>query len=246
MKRNFGPKLIAAAAVLMLLFALPAAAYAANSSVTYNGYAGSYFGFAPDSGTTGLFPDLQGLMPGGTYTQTITVSNTYNQQVNLYLRGEPISGGELDLLNQLTFEVKLDGVTIQQAGTPAAAAWPENGATTNSTAKFIYLGTFTTNASKTLTVLMTVPASLGNDYQNAQGKVKWVFQADVYVPYNPPGNPTPIPTIPLNPGITIETGGNTIPLSPGTGDNTNFLLWGAGAVVLAVGLAVLIYKRRKA
>jgi|GEM_PF-4271349 len=251
MKRNISLKLIGAAAMsLLLLFAFAATASAA-SSAAYNGsYAGSLFGFYPNDGSsgTGLFPDLQNLMPGGSYSQTVTVTNSSYEQANLYLRGEPDSATvPADLLSKVTFKVTDEtGKVIVPEGTPMAAAWPSGGTGTN-TGTYAYLGTFTNGTTRTLTVTLSVPAALGNAYQNAKGVVKWVFQADVYEPYNPPSSPTPTSTIPLGPGITIETGtGTKIPLSPGTGDDTNYLLWGAGCVALAVVLAVLIHKRRKA
>lgn len=247
MKRNFYPKLIAAAAALLLLFALPAAAYAADASVKY---VGSYFGFAPDDGSTGgnglFLENFQNMMPGGTYTQTVTISNTSGNQINVYLRGDPGTESVAGLLKLVTFSIADQNGTLV-ADTQTAKSWPDNGYTTNSTEKYLSLGTFYSGDTRTLTVTLNVPASMGNEYQDAKGTVKWVFQADVYEPYNPPVNtPTPTTTIPLNPGITITTGGGTqIPLSPGTGDTTNFLLWGAGAVVLAAGLVALIVVRRR-
>ena len=93
MKRIYSLKRIGTVALgFLLLFALASTAMAADSStVTFYGRT-SLFGFNPaDGSATGLFNNLQGLMPGGVYTQTITVKNEYSRRTDIYLRGEPKS-----------------------------------------------------------------------------------------------------------------------------------------------------------
>ena len=230
---------------LLLLFAFAATAHAADSSATYNGsYAGSLFGFAPDDGSgSGLFPDFQNMMPGGVYTQKIKISNPSYERIELFLRGEAVSESVAGLLNKITFEVKNENGTVLVPEGSAISPWPDNGLQTNA-GKFLHLGRFYSGDTQTLTVTMKVPASLDNTYQNAVGKVKWVFQADVYVPDDDDDDDDD-PRIPLGPGPVITINDNQIPLSPGTGDTSNLLLWGGLFVVFGAALAVLLLHKRR-
>ncbi len=250
MKRIRSLKIFATAAIsLLLLFSLAATASAADPSrVTYTGYAGSLYGFVPDDGTAGngLFPELQNLMPGGTYTQEIKVRNNSGERIELFLRGREASQNtEIGhaLLDRVTFSLTGPDGTIVGAGTPAGAPWPGNGNDT-----FYHLGRFYTGQEVTLTLTMKVPADLDNSFKNAAGKVDWTFQADVYVPDDDDDDNRPrrTPSIPLGPGVVITVDDNQIPLSPGTGDDTNLLLWGGLFVAFATVLVVLLlHKRRK-
>lgn len=246
MKQIFSLKRTGAAIIgVLLLFAFAATAYAADASTTYNGsYAGTLFGFAPDNNSeTGLFPNFQNMMPGETYTQKVTVSNASYERIELFLSGEATYESVAELLDRVTVSiVDGDGKPVLQEST-VRTAWPQNGVTTNA-GTFLHLGRFYAGDVETLTVTMKLPADLNNDYMDAVGKVNWVFQADVYVPYDG-GDDDDGPRIPLGPGAAITINENIIPLSPGTGDQANLLLWGGLFVVFAILFAVLLYKRRK-
>ncbi|HWR24416.1 MAG TPA: LPXTG cell wall anchor domain-containing protein [Feifaniaceae bacterium] len=245
MKRTRSLKLLATAAIsLLLLFCFAATASAADSSgVTYTGYAGSLYGFVPDGGASGngLFPGLQNLMPGGTYTQEIKVQNSSRDRIELFLQGEAASqnteAGRL-LLDAVTFSLAGPDGPIVGAGTPAGASWPENG-------RYMHLGRFYPGQEATLTLTMTVPANLDNTFRNAAGKVDWTFQADVYVDDDDDDGPRRTPLIPLGPGVVITVDENQIPLAPGTGDDANPLLWGGLFAAFAVLLAVLLIRKRR-
>ncbi len=245
MKQRFSLKRTGTVIIgVLLLFSFAATAYAADASATYNGsYAGTLFGFAPDDNSgTGLFPNFQNMMPGETYTQKVTVSNASYERIELFLKGEPVNESKAGLFDKVTMEIrKQDGTLL--VSERVSSAWPQNGVTTNA-GTFLHLGRFYAGDVETLTVTMKLPADLNNDYMDAVGKVNWVFQADVYVPYDG-GDDDDGPRIPLGPGATITINENTIPLSPGTGDHANLLLWGGLFVVFAILLAVLLYKRRK-
>lgn len=243
MKRIYSLKRIGTVALsFLLLFALASTALAADSStVTFYGRT-SLFGFNPaDGSATGLFNNLQGLMPGGVYTQTIRVKNAYSQRTDIYLRGEPKGATPTgtDLLSKIKFTLSDEDGVIVDEGT-IGRTWPTSG-TSHDSEEYIDLGRFYEDDDVTLTLKLTVPADLGNEYQNAKGTVEWTFLANVYVPNDHPHNPD----IPLSPPEIIIDNGQQIPLSPGTGDNTNLYLWAGGFVVLSLGLAVLIAKKRK-
>ncbi len=254
MKRNFSLKNMGAAVLaVMLLFCIAAPALAA-SSATYKGPA-TLFGFVPDDGSvSGLFNNLKGLMPGGTYTQQITVDNTSGTRVDIYLRGEAIAppvqtiapqamltSSANDLLDRITFKLKDGSSTIAEGA--LSSAWPASGSGINTNkGKFIRLGTFYSGTQKALTLELSVPSDLGNDYKDAVGKVRWIFQADVY---QGGGGGDEYPPIPLGPP-TITVDGQRIPLAPGTGDSVNMLmyLFAGGLILFALVLAVKISKRQ--
>ncbi len=239
----------------MLFFSIATCALAAASSATYKGPA-TLFGFVPDDGSvSGLFNNLQGLMPGGTYTQQITVDNTSGTRVDIYLRGEAfvqavqtiapqamLTSSANDLLDRITFKLKDGSSTIAEGA--LSSAWPASGSGYNTgSGKFIRLGTFYSGTHKELTLELSVPSDLGNEYQDAVGKVRWVFQADVY--QGGGGGGDEYPPIPLGPP-TITIDGQRIPLAPGTGDsvNANMYLYAGGLILLALALAVMLSKRQ--
>ncbi len=233
---------------VLLLLAFATTAYAAESTATFRGRT-SLFGYVPDDGSaTGLFNNLQGLMPGGTYTQKITVDNTSGSRVDIYLRGEQIqrpasrqAGYAYDLLDLITFKLK-DGSTILAEG-KLSDIWPETGGTNTGDGRFIRLGRFYRGDYKVLMLELTVPEELNNDYQDATGKVRWVFQADVYT-RDDDDDDDDDDDIPLGPPVIIINDGEQIPLAPGTGDDANIYLWGGLFVIFAVLLAVLLVHKR--
>ena len=253
MKIYFSLKKTGVAALCALLFfGIATCALAADSKATYKGTA-PLFVFAPDDGSqTGLFNNLQGLMPGGTYTQQITVENTSGTRADIYLRGEAqttepssnmqaLTGSVSGLLEEITFKL-MDGSNTLASGT-LAEVWPASGSGYNTNkGRFIRLGTFYSGTQKALTLELKVPNDLGNEYQNAIGKVNWIFQVDVY---QDGGGGDEYPPIPLGPP-TITVDGQRIPLAPGTGDSVsaNMYLYAGGLILLALALAVMLSKRQ--
>lgn len=234
-------KACTAAICLLLLFSMAGTSLAAEATATFNG--SLEFDFSP-SGGTGLFREgLQGIMPGGSYAQTIQVENTSAELVEVYLRGEPGKGNDSDILSQVKFSLESNAGVSLVFPMEMNKNWPTGVGTSIYGHTFVHLGTFYPNQSNTYTLTLHVPADLDNTYQNKAGKVNWIFQADIYTLSG--GADDDGPRIPLGPGATITINENTIPLSPGTGDHANLLLWGGLFVVFAILLAVLLYKRRK-
>ncbi len=182
-------RLICVALSLLLVLSLSTVAFAADSSVVYEGH--NLFGFGPGSEftATDLFDNFKGVMPGDTLTETVTVKNTASccDFIKVYLRAEPhgddnpLSPGVAesetvasmeDYLAQLTMTV-WNGTTKIYEGAP-------NGPTSN-----VLLGTLRKNDALTLTVELEVPADLGNAYANRAGEVDWVFVVEEYDDSNP-------------------------------------------------------------
>lgn len=172
-----GIKQIGKSVALMLLFLLLSATAItvsadSGSQVIYEGSA-KRFVFISESeySEKDLFSNFKSIMPGDTLTQEIRVSNAKDSGVKtkLYLRAETVDEAYRDFLSQLTLTVLTENETIL-AETPAdqCGALAEN----------ICLGTFYAGADTTLNVILNVPEALENEYQNALGKIQWVFTAE--------------------------------------------------------------------
>ena len=149
--------------LLLLLAAIPASAV---SNVTYEGGA-EHFVFLPGSeySDSDLFENFKGVMPGDVIIQRITVKNTSDKQVRIYMRADPIEEKHRDFLDKLNLQVACKSEYIFDA------APSQTGQLTQNT----LLGTFKTAGSVELVVTLTVPLDLGNEYMNTMGIVPWTF-----------------------------------------------------------------------
>ena len=218
---------------LALVTCFSMAAFAADSSVSYEGGA-EKFVFLPGSSAsqTDLFNNFKGVMPGDVVVQNITVKNNYHgsDKVNLYLRAEPHQddGAKLsaavqealadsvsmkDFLSKLSMTVKNGDTVICEATADQLDGLAEN----------VLLGTFYPGNVAKLTVELKVPAELGNAYANRIGEIDWVFVAEEI------NDPDPVPVIP----------------GPTTSDTLNAALWIGVVVVALAGLLFLFLTGRK-
>ena len=176
----------ALALALVLLLGMGATAFA-ESKVTYEGGA-EKFVFLPGSeySETDLFENFKGVMPGDVITQEITVQNNYTkaEKVKIYLRavvhdeqGNPLSEevartedlvSMQDFLSQLTMTVKQGDKVLFSASPDELDGLKEN----------VLLGTFPGRSKTILTVELSVPFELGNEYANRVGEVDWIFTAE--------------------------------------------------------------------
>ena len=176
----------ALALALLLLLGMGATAFA-EGKVTYEGGA-EKFVFLPGSEytETDLFENFKGVMPGDVITQEITVRNNYTkaEKVNIYLRavvhdeqGNPLSEevartedlvSMQDFLSQLTMTVKQGDKVLFSASPDELDGLKEN----------VLLGTFPGRSKTILTVELSVPFELGNEYANRVGEVDWIFTAE--------------------------------------------------------------------
>ena len=176
----------ALALALVLLLSMGATAFA-ESKVTYEGGA-EKFVFLPGSeySETDLFENFKGVMPGDVITQEITVQNNYTkaEKVKIYLRavvhdeqGNPLSEevartedlvSMQDFLSQLSMTVKQGDKVLFSASPDELDGLKEN----------VLLGTFPGRSKTILTVELSVPFELGNEYANRVGEVDWIFTAE--------------------------------------------------------------------
>lgn len=193
--------------IIMLLCLLTGTAFAA-ASVTYEGGA-EKFVFLPGSeySDSDLFENFKGVLPGDALTQQITVKNATDGKVRIYMRAEDEGMEDTDFLSQLHMTVECRDKEIFDAAPSETAQLTEN----------TLLGTFKKKGSTELTVTLTVPATMGNDYMNRVGVVPWTFLVE-----------------------EIPEDDN-----PETGDWFNIGMWAGLAIALAAVIIVLIVLQRR-
>lgn len=194
--------------VLLLMVALSSSALAA-ASVTYVGGAEDFI-FLPGSeySDSDMFENFKGVLPGDVLTQNITVKNNTSGKVRIYMRAEPVTEVDRDFLSQLKLHVECKDSAIFDA------AASETAQLTNNT----LLGTFKSKGSTQLTVTLTVPAELGNEYMGKVGTVPWTFLVEE---------------------IPEED-------SPETGDWFRMEIWLSAAVVLTAAILFVLLRKRRA
>lgn len=197
------------AGLLTLLLCLLLCGHALASSVSFEGGA-EEFVFLPGSShsDSDLFENFKGVLPGDVRTQRITVKNSTGKQVRIYMRAEPVSAADRDFLGQLKMKVESGNSAIFEAAASETAQLTGN----------TLLGTFKQNGSTGLTVTLTVPIEMGNEYMNRKGTVPWTFLVEE---------------------VEIST-------TADTGDWFDMGVWlGAAAVLLALILVLALHRRRK-
>ncbi len=173
------------ALVLTLMLSMTVSAFAADASVTYTG-GGFEFGPGSEMSETQLFPEFENVMPGDVLTQKITVTNRSDNSdyIKIYLRAEahdentnPLETGVkdtetvasmTDFLKQLGMKVTNGSEVIFESSPDQTADLTEN----------VLLGALRYGESLDLTVELTVPADLGNEYAERSGEVDWIFTAE--------------------------------------------------------------------
>lgn len=139
------------------------------ASVRYEGGAEKFVFLPGNSSSNGdLFDGFKGMLPGDVRTQKITVKNNTGDRVRIYMRAEAVSAQDADFLSRLKMKVEAGSKTIFEAAAGEKAQLTGN----------TLLGTFKKNGSTELTVTLSVPIELGNEYMDCEGTVPWVFLAE--------------------------------------------------------------------
>ena len=185
--------------------------------------------------TTDLFGGgFKGVMPGDTLKETITFKNdtttSRSRYVKLYIqalahdaeKNPPVAettetvATMTEFLSQLSMKV-WNGTELIYEASPDEL---------DGLAEPKLLGTFRKGETATLTVELTVPLELDNDFANRLGEVDWKFIAEEYTSGG--GKPT------VTPGTLIQTGQLNWPIA---------VLAAAGGVLIALGWVILRKKR---
>lgn len=206
---------------LLTALALPVAALAAgNPTVDYTGQTDQFvFSNVGTGSSTDLFAGFKNVMPRDSLTQKIDIANSSAATVRIYLRQEPVDEAHRAFLDQLHLTVTSDvGATRLYEEAPGE----QDGLATN-----VLLGTFLPGAKITLTAELTVPITMGNEFENQRGDVVWVFTVEEL------SEPAPTPTPKPAPG-------------PATGDATNLLPWLLIGLAMVIAIVALVLLRRRA
>ena len=207
---------------LLLIFALvfncTLPVFAADGKVTYSGNAGNVI-FAPGSehSLTDLFPSFNGVMPGDTLTQKITVKNDADNKVKvkIYIRSLGAHEDSVEFLSQLGLKVRKSAENEMAYMFDAAA---------NETAQlsdWVCLGTLYSGGEVNLDVILDVPVELPNAFQNQIGYLDWEFMIEEF---------------PVEPDD---------PKPPQTGDNSNIGIYIAGMTCSAAMIMILLFRKRR-
>ena len=156
----------------VLFCSMGVTAFGAEASVEYEGDAQQFI-FEPGSeeSPTDLFTEFKGVMPGDQLSQTIRVKNDGAADVNveIFMKADGAVEDE-EFLNQMKLTVTAEDEKLFDA--PADK--------TDGLTDWVSLGTFKKGADTELDVMLDVPVTMGNDFQNRIGKLNWTFKVAEY------------------------------------------------------------------
>lgn len=212
---------------LVLVMSLSVSAFAAE--VVFEGRSkGFSVGSDNQLTTSNLFGNFEGVMPGDSLSETITIKNLARDcdYIKLYIRAVPHGSGNglsgevakvedsvasmQDFLSKLSMEVKQGDKTIYSGSPDELDGFQKN----------VYLGQYRKNQGTTLTVSLNVPIELDNEYAQRAGEVDWVFKVECYD----------------ESGKLIQTGQMNWPIP---------VLMTVGVLVMAAGVFLMTKKRKR-
>jgi len=182
MKKIFGLFII-----LSLLIAPVSSAYASN--VIYDGVSKEFiYESESESSPSDLFENFKSIMPGDTLTQKITVRNDADNEVKvkIYMRSLGANEEGNEFLSKLGLKVGKSEENEMAYMFDAAANETEG------LSDWVLLGTLYSGGKVNLDVILSVPTSLGNEFQDNSGEIVWEFKVEEF-PIEP-DDPTPPPT----------------------------------------------------
>ncbi len=155
--------------ILLALLVLTVGVAQAAPQVRYEGGAEEFI-FLPGSAfsDSDLFEGFKGVMPGDVISQRITIRNTSDKEVRIFLRADPVEEKHRDFLSRMNLQVSTRDGQIFDAATSETGQLTEN----------TLLGTFKQGGNTELMLTLTVPYDLGNDFMATMGIVPWVFLAE--------------------------------------------------------------------
>ena len=236
----------------ILMISLGITSFAATpSEITF----GKKFTFNP--GTSDLFSNFKGLLPGQSRTQEIKINNDSSESAKFYLKiaaaeqDKSLTEEQQDLVWELIYEkinikaMDLNGKKIYEGsigGDKNPSKTPDE-----ETQGTFFMGEIPANTDKAIKIELYMDESVGNEYQGLSGNIKWVFIAEQN------GNTEtieiidgriPLANIPGN--ISGNGSGSGIfDAIVNTGDPSKIIMWSAVLVAVGVTIAVVSVKKKK-
>lgn len=186
-------------------------------SVEFNGEAHRLLAVPGD-----FFINMGTAMPGDEFEDTVTVSNTTDQEAEIFFRTEVSEQNQesLEVLQGIQLSVRMDGKTLYQ-GTLDSPELKKNQS----------LGSFSPDEAGKLQFSLSIPEEWNNSYALREADVKWIFtvnEDEVPEGENSSGG-----------GTALSRTGNTESFDPvKTGDETE--IQGVFAVLFCSGAVLLI------
>lgn len=233
--------LTACLAVPAFAAATPVVTYNGSSELAYTDESGNALSGDGDFGTA-----FSSMLPGVTYSQSITLKNTSeNDQVRFYMSLDVIKTLQADKLDGAGYAVTLtstketlfssvngaiSGTLIGGSGSNAELA-DLNKDLYDESGTGILVATLAPGESETLTLSIKADATMSNAYQSAQGALKFQFFAQM--------NSTTGTT------TTVYVPGQTIVKTVQTGDNSPIYIAAAAMGAAVVILLLTVRKKKK-
>ena len=165
-------RVISLAAVFVLLLTLATTVMAADGNVSYSGNAGDFV-FEPGSAysLTDLFPNFKDVMPGDTISQRILLKNNADRRVNVRISMRALGAhhDSAEFLSQL-------GLKVTQVSKTDLFDAPAD--QTAQLTDWVLLGFLRSGGTVELEVTLTVPTTVGDDFQNQVAYLDWQFMAE--------------------------------------------------------------------
>lgn len=204
--------------MILVLLAAVAVPVFADGNVSYDGAAGKFI-FSPGSkfSPTDLFSEFKNVMPGDHLTQKITVKSNISDETKakIYIRSRGAAEGSEAFLSQLGIRVAVAQDNVMGYMFDAAAS------ETAQLSDWVLLGTLYSGEKVDLEVTLDVPITMGNEFQNAIGYLRWEFKVEEFPKED------------------------TDPTPPPTGDATPVALPAAVAIVSVLGIGTVMFHRKK-
>lgn len=198
--------------ILIFMFSLSVSAMAttATPAVNYDAVSEGFIFDTKGDTPTDLFVNFKDAMPGDTLTQEIVLTNNKSNEmgVKFFLKSLGADEASKELLSKMKLTVTTDsGSKLFDAPVDQTATltdWNELG--------LVYPG-----GNIKLNLTLSIPATLGNEFQNAKGNVKWAFKSEE----------------------------QAVPKSPTTGDDSNVYLYVAVLACSLLALTLVISNKRR-
>ena len=165
-------RVISLVAMFALLLTMATTVFAADGNVSYSGNAGAFV-FEPGSeySLTDLFPNFKDVMPGDTISQRILLKNNADRRVNVRISMRALGAhhDSVEFLSQL-------GLKVTQVSKTDLFDAPAD--QTAQLTDWVLLGFLRSGGTVELDVTLTVPTTVGDDFQNQVAYLDWQFMVE--------------------------------------------------------------------